>query len=206
MCCLNASSHTTFLILENVHVISSVFVVKKYCIIIKKSGVYVFTGLTFALGTPLPVAQRRSHNVDRTTSIAQRRHNVAHNVGRTTSVTQRRSHNVGHTTSVAQRRSHNVGHNVEQRRSHNVGRTTSVTQRQSHNVSHKTSVTQRQSQRQSRRSQRRSHNVDHTTSVTQLLMKSPLTNSSQHTITTFCELSMVPSASTVIEYCWLDVC
>ena len=180
MCCLNASSHATFLILENVHVISSVFVVKKYCIIIKKSGVYVFTGLTFALGTPLPVAQRRSHNVDRTTSIAQRR---SHNVDRTTSIAQRRSHNVDRTTSIAQRRSHNVG------------RTTSVAQRQSHNVGRTTSITQR-----------RSHNVDRTTSVTQLLMKSPLTKSSQHTITTFCELSMVPSASTVIEYCWLDVC
>ena len=170
MCCLNASSHTTFLILENVHVISSVFVVKKYCIIIKKSGVYVFTGLTFALGTPLPVAQRRSHNVDRTTSIAQRR---SHNVDRTTSIAQR------------QRRSHNV----------NVDRTTSIAQRRSHNVDRTTSI-----------AQRRSHNVDRTTSVTQLLMKSPLTKSSQHTITTFCELSMVPSASTVIEYCWLDVC
>jgi hypothetical protein len=85
VCCLNASSHATFLILENVHVISSVFVVKKYCIIIKKSGVYVFTGLTFALGTPLPVAQRRSHN-------------VGHNVDHTTSITQRRSHYVGHAT------------------------------------------------------------------------------------------------------------
>ena len=123
MCCLNASSHTTFLILENVHVISSVFVVKKYCIIIKKSGVYVFTGLTFALGTPLPVAQRRSHNVDRTTSIAQRR---SHNVDRTTSIAQRRSHNVDRTTSVAQRRSHNVDH------------TTSITQRRSHYVGHAT--------------------------------------------------------------------
>ena len=135
MCCLNASSHTTFLILENVHVISSVFVVKKYCIIIKKSGVYVFTGLTFALGTPLPVAQRRSHNVGPTTSVAQRR---SHNVGRTTSVAQRRSHNVGRTTSVAQRRSQRRSHNV----GHNVGRTTSVTtsvtQHRSHNVGHTT--------------------------------------------------------------------